>query len=159
MSIVEKVQWQEGMQVEAFLDKYLTAHGWTVIRATPQQERLMCLGDRRIEKADRSLWVEYKSGVQTFYTGNVFLETVSVDTASKPGWLYTCKADYLLYACVLNGCILVFKPEHLRSILSELKGKYPEKSTNHGQNDGYRTHGLCIPLDQAKQYAYKELPL
>jgi len=148
-------QYVSGSTVAEYLDTYLLARGWEVRATSQQEERTLCLGDRYIAKANRSYFIEYKSGIQTHYTGNVFIETISVDTDGKPGWLYTCKADFLLYACILDGCILVFKPDDLRSKAPMLVKRYPTRPTSNGQNVGYKTHGLLVPLADARSFAYR----
>lgn len=143
-------QWASGQSVEAFLDDYFGYMGWHIERTTPHQERALHLGDRIFIRNGQSYFVEYKSGIQTHYSGNLFIETVSVDTNSTPGWAYTCQADYLMYACLLDHKILVFVPAVLRSQIPEMKLKFRETQTRHGQNDGYNTHGLLVPLRYAE---------
>jgi hypothetical protein len=152
-TFTETPQFKQGMAVEAFLDDYFRAKGWTIKRVTPHEERVLCLGDRVYSRGDgTTLHIEYKSGIQTGKTGNIFLETISVDTTGKAGWVYTCRADYLFYACVLNGVILVFVPSRLRAKMPELKQQFREVATGKGQNVGYNTHGLIVPLAYAEKY-------
>lgn len=110
----------------------------------------MCLGDRKFSQGDRFHFVEYKSGQQTHYTSNIFLETISVDVPCAPGWVYTCRADVLFYAILLSGKILVFNPKRLRAEIAELKTKFKEVKTGKGQNS-YHTHGVLVPLDYAEK--------
>jgi hypothetical protein len=151
----ETPQWKSGMNVEAYLDRLFRSQGWNVSRTTPHQERVLCLGDRIYNMDDNRYFIEYKSGLQTAATGNVFLETISVDTQNKEGWVYTCKADYIFYATLLNHKILVFQPETLRKEIEGLKSKFRVVKTGKGQNKGYNTHGVIVPLD----YAIKHLAL
>jgi hypothetical protein len=144
-------QWENGQSVESFLDSYFGFLGWHIERTTPKQERVLHLGDRIFTRYGQSYFVEYKSGIQTHYSGNLFIETISVDTNGTPGWAYTCQADYLMYACLLDHEILVFIPAVLRSQIPEMKLKFRETQTRHGQNDGYNTHGLLVPLEYAKR--------
>ena len=150
--VTDTVQFKTGKQVEAYLDQFFRARGFLIEPTTPNQERALCLGDRRFTKGENSFFVEYKSGIQTGYTGNIFLETVSVDSVSKPGWVYTCLADFIYYAALLNGKILVFRPEKLRQEIDDLKLKFREKKTSKGQNQGYDTHGLIVPLAYAERH-------
>jgi hypothetical protein len=145
-------QFKRGKDVEAFLDDFFRFRGWYIEQTTAHEERALCLGDRHFSKGDQKLTIEYKSGIQTFYSGNVFLETISVDTQGKPGWVYTCKADYIFYAALLNGKILVFKPDYLRSVIDDLKTRFREVPTSNNQNKGYNTHGVIVPLDYAMRY-------
>lgn len=146
MSITLTDQFKQGMHVEAFLDGYFTGRGYRVVPATAQQERVECKGDRCLHLGEKVHWVEYKSGIQTFYTGNVFLETISVDTANKPGWVYTCQADAIVYAALLNQKLLFFRPATLRANIEALKQRFPTVKTGKGQNANYNTHGVIVPL-------------
>jgi hypothetical protein len=150
MSITLTDQFKQGMHVEAFLDGYFIGRGYRVEPATTEQERIQCKGDRCLYLGERTHWIEYKSGIQTFYTGNVFLETISVDTTNKPGWVYTCQADAIVYAALLNKRLLFFRPATLREKIEDLKRRFPEVKTNKGQNNGYNTHGVIVPLSVAE---------
>lgn len=146
-------QFKQGMNVEGFLDNFFTSKGYKIERTTPYQERVLCLGDRIFTaKEGKSFYVEYKSGIQTYYTGNIFLETISVDSSGKPGWVYTCKANYIIYAALLNKTILVFTPAKLRAEIQILKSKFKEVKTSKGQNEGYNTHGVIVPLQYAQMH-------
>jgi hypothetical protein len=140
------------MAVEDWLDRYFEDQGWRIERTTAHEERTLHLGDRRFHRDGACYLVEYKSGLQTAQTGNVFLETISVDTAGIPGWVYTCQADYLLYAAILNHIILVFEPSRLRTEIENLKHMFREVQTGRGQNRGYNTHGVIVPLSYAEQH-------
>lgn len=148
----ETPQWNSGSDVADFLDAYFRAQGWQIDRTTETEERIQCLGDRHFRKPDKHLYVEYKSGLQTAYTGNVFLETVSVDSQQKPGWVYTCQADYLMYAILPKSKILLFVPRELRERMEDLKARFREVPTGKGQNVGYKTWGLIVPLDYVEQH-------
>lgn len=155
MGITNKPQFFRGKQVEAWLDEYFsTVKGYTIEPTTPYEERVLCLGDRKFTKPPGPLlyYIEYKSGLQTVFTGNIFLETISVDTANKPGWVLTCQAHGIVYAALHNLVILIFKPYVLREKLPELKAKFREVATSHNQNDGYRTHGILVPLGYALKH-------
>lgn len=146
-------QFKSGDDIARFLDGYLAAL-YDIRPTTPHEERVLCLGDRLYtSKADgHSFYVEYKSGRQTFFTGNIFLETVSVDTPCKPGWVYTCQACFIFYAALLNRKILAFRPDKLRVEIADLKTKFKEVKTGKGQNEGYNTHGVIVPLDYAEAH-------
>ena len=158
-TIRHKVQFHRGKAVEAFLDEFFRNDGWQIEPTTSYEERVLCLGDRHFARDGFRCLVEYKSGLQTAHTGNVFLETISVDTAHKPGWVYTCRADFIFYAALLNGKILIFRPNRLRAQIDALRRQFREVATCHHQNDGYQTHGLVIPLAFAEEHlASKVLP-
>lgn len=147
----ESQQFISGTQVADYLDAYFGERGWHITPTTPHEERVLCLGDRHYRRGAKELFVEYKSGIQTHYTGNVFLETVSVDSARKAGWVYTCQADYLFYAALLDHRLLIFIPADLRRQMDELKARFREVKTGKGQNKGYDTHGLIVPLAVAER--------
>lgn len=152
MSITNKPQFWQGKKVEAYLDEYFRWAGWSVYPMSPYDERVLHLGDRYFVKCEMVLKIEYKSDIQTAFTGNLFLETVSVDTANKPGWVYSCNADFIMYAALLNNRILVFKPQRLRAAIEQLKTQFREVKTSHNQNDGYDTYGVLVPLEYAEQH-------
>lgn len=148
----ETPQWTSGQSVADFLDAFFRQRGWTIEPTTRHEERDLCLGDRHFRKLNRHDLIEYKSGLQTKVTGNVFLETISVDTKGIPGWVHTCQADYIFYAALLNRKILVFIPDDLRSALASLRTQFREVKTSKGQNEQYNTHGLIVPLAYAEEY-------
>lgn len=148
--LIDTPQWTSGQSVERWLDDYFTGFGWIIERTSQHQERVLCLGDRQFNTGSETFYVEYKSGIQTFYTGNIFLETVSVDTENKPGWVYTCKANYIMYAALLNKQILVFLPDALRAAIEDLKRKFREVPTSKGQNATYKTWGVIVPMAYAR---------
>ena len=140
------------MKVEDWLDRFFRCLGYKIESTTPYLERTLCLGDRIFTRRDgQQFYIEYKSGLQTFFTGNIFLETLSVDSQDKPGWVYTCRADFLLYAALYNDKILIMRPVDLRARIEALKSGFQIKKTGKGQNRGYDTHGVLVPLDYAER--------
>lgn len=155
--LTDTEQFRNGKGVEQFLDGYFRRLGYVIHQTTPYQERALCLGDREFTRGGERLFIEYKSGIQTYYTGNVFLETISVDTTNTPGWVYTCQADLIYYACLLNGKILVFLPEFLRANIDDLKQRFKEVKTGKKQNQNYDTHGVIVPLDYAEKFLAEKI--
>lgn len=154
---LEKAQWISGEAVADFLDTFFRGRGWHITRTTQHEERDLYLGDRHYRKGNAEYLVEYKSGIQTFYTGNVFLETISVDSQHKQGWVYTCKADFIFYAALRNGKILVLVPAKLRAEIDGLRAKFREVATSKNQNEGYNTHGVIIPLAYVEDYLTEQI--
>lgn len=149
-SLTKTKQFNTGKKVERFLDEFFRGHGFTIVTLSSYAERVLHLGDRKFTKDGQEFFVEYKSGIQTRYTGNIFLETISVDVTDTPGWVYTCRADFIFYAALLNQKILVFRPSKLRAEIEGLRASFPEVKTAHQQNQGYNTHGVLVPLDYAE---------
>lgn len=155
----QKPQFHRGKNVEAFLDDFFTYRGWRITQTSPHEERVLCIGDRWYSRGSEVYCIEYKSGIQTYYRGNVFLETVSVDTQNKRGWVYTCQADFIFYAALLNQKILMFTPAKLRSVIETLRTKFREVPTSHQQNDGYNTWGVIVPLEYAETFLAEKVVL
>lgn len=156
--LTDTPQFKSGDNVAQFLDSYFGAK-YDIQPTSPHLERVLCLGDRIFtnKETGKKFFVEYKSGIQTFYTQNIFLETVSVDNPCKPGWVYTCRADYIFYAALLNHRILVFRPGKLRAEIAELKTKFKETKTGKGQNETYNTYGVIVPLDYAERHLTEQI--
>lgn len=93
--------------------------------------------------------VEYKTDDWTPRSGNVFIETVSVDTQNKPGWAYTSCAQWLIYyvpgfkkaywITMLN--VKHYLPYWIANV-DKIKG-YKKKRV---PNNGYFTEGITVPL-------------
>ena len=152
MKLIDTIQYANGKAVESFLDDFFRARGFHIEALTPDEERREKLGDRRFSKDGRTMNVEYKSGIQTYTTGNVFIETISVDTTGEPGWVFTCRADYIMYAALLNKKILVFIPARLRECVPALSQMFRTVHTCKNQNDGYNTHGIIVPLAYTEKH-------
>lgn len=150
MKLADTTQFKNGKDVERFLDAYFSALGFAVEVLGYEEERVKHLGDRRLHRGGLSILVEYKSGIQTFYTGNVFLETVSVDATNRPGWVYTCQADQIVYAALLNRKLLWIEPKILRDRINGFQQRFRTVKTSKGQNTGYDTHGVIVPLAVAE---------
>ncbi len=153
----DKQQFKTGKEVEAYFDVFFSQRGWRIEQTTQHEERDLCLGDRHFMKGAVHYYVEYKSGLQTAVTGNVFLETISVDTQAKAGWVYTCRADYIFYAALLNGKILIMLPAKLRAEIETLKTQFRTVKTDKGQNETYDTHGVIVPLEYAEKHLAKQV--
>lgn len=150
MSITQTDQFRQGKSVEETLDRYFSRSGWSVRILSPREERQQCLGDRELTRGSERWFVEYKSGIQSHYTGNCFLETISVDTTGRLGWVFTSHADFIIYACLLDHKLLTFSPGHLRARIEDLKTRFPTVATSRGQNEGYRTWGVIVPMAVAE---------
>lgn len=146
--LTETDQFKNGKEVEAWLDVYFR-NEFVIRQTTRHEEQVLCLGDRQFSKDGKLFYVEYKSGIQTFFTGNVFLEIISNDITCDPGWVYTCRAKFLLWAALYNHKILVFRPERLRAEIADLKTKFPIGRTD--IQNTYHTSGVLVPLDYVEK--------
>ncbi|MBD1864285.1 MULTISPECIES: hypothetical protein [Trichocoleus] len=96
--------------------------------------------------------VEYKADLKAEKTKRAFIETVSVDARQCWGWAYTSKADTLIYYLPQKQWAFIIPFDVLRERLPQW-----EKScqTGSAQNDGYKTHGLLVPLEELSSCADK----
>ena len=145
-------QFKRGKKHERKLDDIFSSRGWAITQTTKEEERTQHRGDRVYRKGDDELYIEYKSDETASRTGNLFIETVSVDTDNVPGWAYTCQADWIFYYLPFEGLIYVIKPGDLRKLLPRWQKDYPTISTN-GQSKGYNTHGILVPQREFEEHA------
>jgi len=87
--------------------------------------------------------IQYKADERASETGNAFVEVVSVDVDNVDGWAYTTEADFILYYLPCDGKIYVIRPRDVMRFAKEWRGQYPIRQA---KNDGYSTHGICVPL-------------
>jgi hypothetical protein len=130
-----------------FADRYI------IQPATPQQQRQ---GIDRVYRPRSTphevLYVEYKADKTAARTGNAFVETVSVDTANKPGWAITSQADWLFYLVPGAAEVLyIIRMADLRAKLPLWERRYDSRRI---PNQGYHTVGLLVPLDEFERIAY-----
>jgi len=96
--------------------------------------------------------IQYKADEKASKTGNVFIEVVSVDSDNIDGWAYNCKADFILYYLPCDGKIYIVRPSKLANAVKMWRGMYPVRQA---KNDGYNTHGICVPLAIFSQICVK----
>lgn len=148
-------QLKVGQTHELFLDKY-SGKWFEIAEATREQQRQ---GIDRIYTAKATgivSTVEYKADTTASRTGNAFVETVSVDTANKPGWAYSSQADWLLYYLPVDGLIYFWEFAKFRQHLPRWTLQFPTRAI---PNKGYKTIGLLVPLEQFERHAGKVINL
>lgn len=146
----------KGKEGESALDRYFQR--WFHIHPARIEEEQAFGFDRIFVRRDngKTLTIEYKSDDRYQDTGNAFIETTSVDSANKPGWAKTCKADLLCYYLVADGLVYAVKPDDIRAALPVWEKRYP---VGKASNDGYTTIGLLVPMHEFKRIAFKVLNL
>lgn len=154
-----QAQLERGKKHEYDLDA-IFKKDWKIEELTLDQERAG-MGDRRFtnRQTGESLLIEYKADESAARIGNAFVETISVDSTNKPGWAYTCQADYIFYYLPLDGLIYIYRPCTIRRHLPEWQKQFKTAHTNKGQNDGYNTHGVLVPLGEFERCADKVVNL
>lgn len=141
-------QLQRGEHYEAELDRFFST--WYDIRKVDREQQRRGI-DRIFTRKDNGVvyQIEYKSDLTASKTGNAFVETVSVDTANKPGWAHSSQADYLIYYLPKDLLIYVIAFTELRKQLS----RWCAYRSRRIPNNGYHTVGLLVPLDEFEQIA------
>ena len=129
----------------------IAKHLFTPVAVTRDEQRRGI--DRRLAPG---VSIEYKTDSRAQHTHNAFIETVSVDTADKPGWAFSCTATILAYYVLGDELVYVFQPSHLRDLIPAWLAKFP---TRQAQNDGYVTKGVCVPLAELERHADAVLSL
>jgi hypothetical protein len=102
-----------------------------------------------IDDLGHEVAIDYKCDERAQWTGNVFMETVSVDTRRTPGWLYTSDADWILYF-VVPEVVYAFSLSKLRAEIEGWIKRYREVPA---KNRSYRTLGVLVPLREARRAA------
>lgn len=145
-------QLSRGEAAERQLDAHF-ADRFQIAEATHEQQRL---GIDRIfvhRAMGKAYTIEYKTDWTAGRTNNAFIETVSVDTMSIPGWVYTSEAQWLIYFVPPKETIYIIRFRHIQAKVPEWVEQYgPEKII---PNDGYCTLGVVVPLDIFAQCASK----
>lgn len=120
-----------------------------LLRPRGQLERASLADERRgidrffTDDVGHRYSLEYKTDYVAQRTHNAFLETVSVDTAGKAGWVYTCEADFLLYYVPADEVLYWLRPEDVRHFVGHLTNRQRLVSV---PNRDYHTQGFVVPL-------------
>lgn len=72
------------------------------------------------------------------YTGNLFLETDSINSKHGKGWFNFCQADYLAYGDAANGQFYIISLLELRDKVKKIKPRQV--------NCGFDSVGMIMPL-------------
>ncbi len=136
-------QLREGVRGEHGLDTAFAAD-WRITPATVADQRRGIDRYFTHRETQEHLTVEYKTDYTAGRTHNGFLETVSVDTPpGKPGWVFTCQADFLFYYIPADSLVYALRPPRIRHFVGHLSHWRRPVSI---PNRGYRTWGYVVPL-------------
>jgi hypothetical protein len=137
-----KSQHKVGKQGERVLDEWLS-QTYTISDVSDNPEYQEIGIDRLLSCSNGStVSAEYKCDVVAKRTGNLFFETISVDSKNIPGWGWSSQADCWIFL-IPNQEILIVKPSLLRALVWQ---KYREAHEKKVPNQGYNTFGLPISL-------------
>ncbi len=138
---------KEGEGYEVLLDAYFEDKGYDVSPVTMGEQKRGI--DRYWTCGDGIRWsVEYKADSTAGETGNMFLETVSVDTESSPGWVLKSTAQLLVYYIPPSRRGYVMEMAPLKRLL---RSRREDCEVQKVQNRHYRTHGIVVPIEEAVQ--------
>lgn len=135
---------------EQRLDQFFLARFRVRILPASMEEQRRGIDRLFVSQSGAQDTVEYKADSLAGHTGNAFIETVSVDTTGKPGWAISSQAKYLVYLVVDPETIYFISMQRVRAKLPRWKAIYKEVSA---QNNGYKTLGLLVPLDELERIA------
>jgi len=96
--------------------------------------------------------VEYKSDERTKDTGNVFIETWSVDNRHIRGWVYMSIAQFVYYYVPSKKEVSIVRTMVLRNNLYEWYKLYDVKQS---PNRDYNGNGITVPYKVFKSIADK----
>ncbi len=133
---------------EVELDKYFE-QAYRITPATREQERAGV--DRFFEHLVTGVQysVEYKTDHETPRTGNVFVETMSMETTQKLGWAYTSLAQVLVYFVPGQEYALRADMTAIKRCMSKWS-VYREATAWNRSRSGeyYRTLGRLVPVGE-----------
>ena len=141
---------EEGEGYEGLLDIFF-GQTFQITRADDWQR----YGIDRFFQSGKWNWaVEYKADSRAAQTGNVFIETVSVDTngdkQGTPGWAKTSQAHLLVYYIPPAGRIFFTQMARIKALVSKWERAYELVPA---RNDaGYYTWGLKVPISEFKKH-------
>jgi hypothetical protein len=149
-----------GQQAERELDAYFRKF-YEIQYATMTEQRRGI--DRHFHCRTFGHWwsVEYKSDWTAARTSNAFIETVSVDTSSAPGWIRKSESQVLVYFVPpLHRAFVYFIPQ-MKLLLMNWSDRYETRTIpNKGRNgDTYNTIGLLVPLASLARLCYREIKI
>jgi hypothetical protein len=139
----------QGETIEALLDEYFEGD-YEITHATPAEQRMGI--DRFFTRRNLGFRTaaHYKADFRAAQTGNAFIETISVDTRAKAGWVIASRAAWILNYLPQTRILYLLRTQDLRRLLPQWQAAYPTRSA---KNDGYSTHGLLVPLAELERVA------
>jgi len=136
-----KEQYKKGNKHARFLDEHYSK----VFHIEVVSKFLEKLGIDRIFthlKTGAKNSIEYKADERAATTGNIFVETISVDTTKTLGWAYTSCAQWLMIYIPEKNIVYHTTPIHVRQKIEEWQEMYKTVTI---PNEGYNTIGICVP--------------
>lgn len=133
---------------DAEIDKHF-ADKWHVSKELPRTHERLGYDRVWVHRESGRRWtVEYKHDTWTHKTGNVFIETESVE-GEKKGWAYTSCARVLVYYVVYGEYAFVVRMDEIERRLDVWEKLYESKTTttyDKKSGETYNTVGICVPV-------------
>jgi hypothetical protein len=146
-------QLDKGHGYETRLDKYFSR--WYSVHPIEDMAVQRMGIDRRFTGPTGAAYsVEYKTDERAGETGNVFIETVSVDCDNKLGWAYTSCAQILAYYIPLLQKIYLAYMTNVKDSVKGWSEVYPIRRI---PNRGYYTIGLLVPIHEFERICFRVL--
>jgi hypothetical protein len=124
---------------DAFYQKW-----FNISASTPKENRIGIDRHCGVKLFPLQFTLQYKGDDKATDTGNLFIEVISVDEKSVPGWAIRCAADYLsIYIPRENEFYWIHTPL-LKAIVPFWAVKHSIGKT---ENEEYNTHGLLVPRE------------
>ena len=135
-------QLQKGEEAELFLDS-LYEDRFEIMPASRDQQKQGIDRIYRHKHTLKSYTIEYKTDWTAGRTNNAFIETVSVDSMSIPGWAHSSEAEWLFYYLPHQQHLCIIRFSTLRHHLDAWLEQFEEKPI---KNKDYHTWGIPVPL-------------
>jgi len=134
-------QYQVGEEGEQVLDKFFRTRFYIKNASSTDQHN----GTDRFfvsTSTGKRYSVEYKTDALAASTGNVFIETVSVDTSETRGWAYTSCAQVLIYYIPPEALAYMVPMMDIKRLIRDWEDRFTTKCV---PNNGYNTMGIAVP--------------
>ena len=147
-----ETQFDKGAAVESLVFSALERNGWQVTPSifSQTQKTGQRLGfDAIIQKPPHQLTIEIKADYAAEKTGNLFIETVSVDKYNTPGWAYSSQAQILVTVLPIQRCIILSSMGWLRGKLEEWESRCRKRKCHNKNPDWhgeFNSEGLLVPI-------------
>ncbi len=150
-----KTQLDRGVEAEKLVADYLDRMGFYVEEAKDMALQRKGIDYFVVSPTGVLMSVEIKTDFRAAETGNVFLETVSVEKygiVDKLGWIYTSAAQVLVYYVTGLEEIYFVDMTAFKMKVADFKEWYREVEI---KNKTYVGRGLVMPLKDFKDYVFK----
>ena len=165
LNLPKKYDMKDQLEASRIRDEEIDKHfsdKWRISKELPRDHERLGYDRVWIHRETGRRWtVEYKHDTWTHKTGNVFIETESVE-GEKKGWAYTSCARVLVYYVVHGEYAFVVRMDEIERRLDVWETCYPKKSTTtYDKKTGksYNTVGVCVPVFVFRAISEKVVPI